>query len=117
MMEDHYRQAGSQNGSEVTYQDRDIDTDKRGEEVYSINNSEDIPAKIRGEDSISKDDLAILDVGKVPEDGKVLMIQNMGVDKNDAFEIDGEVYEVFKVADHYGEGGKIAGQRVLIKPE
>lgn len=117
MLKDHYRQAGDQNGSDVEYQDRDIDTDKRGEETFSVNSTETIPAKIKGEDSISKSDLEILDIGKLPQDGKVLMVEDLGCDKNDAFVIDGETYEVFKVSDHYGEGGKKAGQRVLVKPE
>jgi len=117
MQENHYRQAGSQNGSSVTYQSRSHDTTPKGDSTYTVESSEEVPVKIRGEDNISKTDMKILDIGKIPENAKILMLQNVDVDKNDAFEFDSTTYEVFKVADHYGEGGKKIGQRVLVRPE
>ena len=117
MQDNHYRQAASQNGREVTYQERTFDTDKRGDEVYTVNNSKTVPVKIKGSDNISKTDLQILDIGKLPEDAKVLMVEDLGADKNDAFKWDDQVYDIFKIADHYGEGGNKVGQRILVKPE
>lgn len=117
MMKSHYRQAADQNGQDVEYQERTYDTGPKGESEYTIQNTETVPAKITGEDNISKTDLAVLDIGKLPEDALVLMVENLDVDKNDAFKVDGEVYNIFKIADHYGEGGQKIGQRVLIKPE
>lgn len=117
MQDHHYRQAARRDGQEVEYQDRSYGSDKKGESSYTVNNTEQVPAKIKGEDNISKSDLAILDIGKLPEDALILMVEDLGVDKNDAFVIDGDSYEVFKVADHYGSSGKKAGQRILVKPE
>lgn len=117
MKKSHYRQAGDQNGQDVDYLERSYDTGPKGESQYTVQDTTTVPAKITGEDNISKSDLAILDIGKLPEDALILKVENLDADKNDGFEIDGETYNIFKIADHYGEGGSKIGQRILVKPE
>jgi len=117
MQESHYRQAARNQGSEIEYRERSYDTGKKGESQYNVQNTSQVPVKVKGEDNISSSDLQILDIGKLPENAKVLMVESLRVDKHDAFVLEGEVHEVFKIADHYGSKGKKVGQRVLVKPE
>lgn len=117
MQESHYRQAAHANGRKVTYKERSLNTSKKGEEVYGVQDSTEVWAKIKGEDNISQMDLDLLDIGQPPEDAKVLMLEDVGVGQNDAFEFNSTTYEVYKVADHFGESGEKVGQRVLVMPE
>lgn len=117
VLSEHYRQAAEQNGQAVVLHTRELGVAPRGNEEHTTIQEETVYAKVKGEQGVSTTDLDLLDIGKLPEDAKILMMEYHDVSKNDAVEIDGEMYEVFKTSDHYGQSGEIAGQRIMVKPE